>query len=81
MQLPESPKVLIFDCQHYDPAKIERIIGGAMDELGVRPAITYLEDVTHAHMAATGHGEEHAAEGEGGAVVRESAPDCRRSGV
>ena len=35
----------------------------ALDELGVRPAITYLEDVTHAHMAATGHGDEHAAEG------------------
>jgi Fe-S-cluster-containing dehydrogenase component/anaerobic selenocysteine-containing dehydrogenase len=29
-----------------------------LDELGVRPAITYLEDVTHAHLAATGHGDE-----------------------
>ena len=36
----------------------------ALDELGVRPAITYLEDVTHAHMAATGHGDESAGEGE-----------------
>ncbi len=30
----------------------------ALDELGVRPAITYLEDVTHAHLAATGHGDD-----------------------
>ena len=29
----------------------------ALGELGVRPAITYLEDVTHRHMAAGGHGE------------------------
>jgi molybdopterin-containing oxidoreductase family iron-sulfur binding subunit len=36
----------------------------SFDELGVRPAITYLEDVTHAHMAATGHGDEAAGEGE-----------------
>ncbi|WP_423925387.1 molybdopterin dinucleotide binding domain-containing protein [Candidatus Palauibacter sp.] len=35
----------------------------ALGELGVRPAITYLEDVTHRHMAAGGHGEP-AAEGE-----------------
>ena len=33
----------------------------SFDELGVRPAITYLEDVTHAHMAETGHGDEEAA--------------------
>ncbi|MFV1986143.1 MAG: 4Fe-4S dicluster domain-containing protein [Gemmatimonadota bacterium] len=32
----------------------------ALDELGVRPAITYLEDVTHAHLAATGHADEAA---------------------
>jgi molybdopterin-containing oxidoreductase family iron-sulfur binding subunit len=37
----------------------------ALDELGVRPAITYLEDVTHAHLAAVGHGDESHAEGEG----------------
>ena len=36
----------------------------ALGELGVRPAITYLEDVTHKHMAAGGHGEPAAA-GEG----------------
>ncbi|WP_419939502.1 molybdopterin dinucleotide binding domain-containing protein [Candidatus Palauibacter sp.] len=36
----------------------------ALGELGVRPAITYLEDVTHRHMAAGGHGEPAAA-GEG----------------
>ncbi len=36
----------------------------AFGELGVRPAITYLEDVTHRHMAAGGHGEPAAA-GEG----------------
>ena len=36
----------------------------ALGELGVRPAITYLEDVTHKHMAAGGHGEP-AATGEG----------------
>ncbi|WP_419949799.1 molybdopterin dinucleotide binding domain-containing protein [Candidatus Palauibacter sp.] len=35
----------------------------ALGELGVRPAITYLEDVTHRHPAAGGHGEP-AAEGE-----------------
>ena len=29
----------------------------ALGELGVRPAITYLEDVTHRHMPAGGHGE------------------------
>ena len=29
----------------------------ALGELGVRPAITYLEDVTHRHMAGGGHGE------------------------
>ena len=30
----------------------------ALGELGVRPAITYLEDVTHARLAAVGHGDE-----------------------
>ena len=35
----------------------------ALGELGVRPAITYLEDVTHQHMAG-GHGEPAAGEGE-----------------
>ena len=34
----------------------------ALGELGVRPAVTYLEDVTHKHMAAGGHGEPAAAE-------------------
>jgi len=34
----------------------------ALDELGVRPAITYLEDVTHAHLAAAEHGDDAAAE-------------------
>jgi molybdopterin-containing oxidoreductase family iron-sulfur binding subunit len=33
-----------------------------LDELGTRPAITYLHDVTHAELAETGHGEEHADE-------------------
>ena len=33
----------------------------ALGELGVRPAITYLEDVTHRHMAAGEHGEPAAA--------------------
>ncbi|MDE2662645.1 MAG: 4Fe-4S dicluster domain-containing protein [Gemmatimonadota bacterium] len=33
----------------------------ALGELGVRPAITYLEDVTHRHMPAGGHGEDEEA--------------------
>ena len=33
-----------------------------LDEIGTRPAITYLHDVTHAELAETGHGEEHVAE-------------------
>jgi molybdopterin-containing oxidoreductase family iron-sulfur binding subunit len=33
-----------------------------LEELGTRPAITYLADVTHAELADTGHGEEHADE-------------------
>ena len=32
----------------------------ALGELGVRPAITYLEDVTHAHPVRAGHGDEGA---------------------
>jgi molybdopterin-containing oxidoreductase family iron-sulfur binding subunit len=44
----------------------------ALGELGVRPAITYLEDVTHAHLVAVGHGdeaEEHGDEGGGTAAA------------
>ena len=31
-----------------------------LDEIGARPAITYLRDVTHQQLVETGHGEEHA---------------------
>lgn len=35
----------------------------ALDELGVRPAVTYLDDVTHQRLAAVGHGAEDGAAG------------------
>ncbi|MBT8494975.1 MAG: DUF362 domain-containing protein, partial [Deltaproteobacteria bacterium] len=37
MELPKRPQVLLYDCPEYDPARIEAIIGDAMDKLGVRP--------------------------------------------
>jgi molybdopterin-containing oxidoreductase family iron-sulfur binding subunit len=58
-----------------DPnSRVSQIARGArgyhmLDEIGTRPAITYLRDVTHAHLAETGHGADagaaHADEGEG----------------
>lgn len=37
MEIPDRPRVLIYDCQEYDPERIRSIIVGAMEELDLRP--------------------------------------------
>jgi molybdopterin-containing oxidoreductase family iron-sulfur binding subunit len=55
-----------------DPnSDVSRIAQGArsyhvLEELNTRPAVTYLEDVTHAEVPETGHGDGHGGDGDGG---------------